>query len=174
MKIPTWLRWRSDADLRDEIQAHLEMEIQANLDRGLSPEDARVAAQRQFGNAMLVRERARQADLVFHVEIVLKDVWYAVRSLLRAPGFTLAACTTLALAIGASTTIFTVTYRVLLNPLPYPDSARILMLDFGNPAANVPSGFRSISSQQFFQYVERARTLSSLAVYQVDDVTLSG
>jgi len=68
MKIPGWLRWRSDAELREEIQAHLEMEIQANLDRGLSPDDARVAAQRQFGNAMLVRERARQADLVFHLE----------------------------------------------------------------------------------------------------------
>jgi putative ABC transport system permease protein len=174
MKIPRWLRWRSDAELREEIQAHLEMEIQTNLDRGLSPEDARVAAQRQFGNTMLVRERARQADLVFHLEIVVKDVWYAVRSLLRAPGFTLAACTTLALAIGASTAIFTVTYRVLLNPLAYPDSARILMLDFGNPSANVPSGFRSISSQQYFQYVDRARTLGSLAAYQVDDVTLSG
>jgi putative ABC transport system permease protein len=174
MKTPGWLRWRSDAELREEIQAHLEMEIQANLDRGLSPEDARVAAQRRFGNVMLVRERARQADLVFHLEIVVKDVWYAVRSLRRAPGFTLAACTTLALAIGASTAIFTVTYRVLLNPLPYPDSARILMLDFGNPAANVPSGFRSVSSQQYFQYLERARTLGSLAAYQVDDLTLSG
>jgi putative ABC transport system permease protein len=174
MKIPTWLRWRSDADLRDEIQAHLELEVQANLDRGLSPEEARVAAQRQFGNTTLVRERARHADPVFHLEIVLKDVWYALRSLRRAPGFTLAACTTLALAIGASTAIFTVTYRVLLNPLPYPDSARILVLDFGNPAANVASGFTSVSSQQYFQYLDRSRTLSSLAVYQVDDLTLSG
>jgi predicted permease len=133
-----------------------------------------VAAQRQFGNAMLVRERARQADPVFRVEIVLKDIRYAMRSLLRVPGFTLAACMTLALAIGASTAIFTVTYRVLLNPLPYPDSARVLTLDFGNPAANLPSGFRSISSQQYFQYLDRASTLSSLAAYQVDDLTLSG
>jgi putative ABC transport system permease protein len=174
MKVPKWLRWRSDADLREEIQAHLEMEIQANLDRGLSPDEARLAAQRRFGNAMVVRERARQADPLFTLEIVLKDVRYALRSLLRVPGFTLAAGTTLALAIGASTAIFTVTYRVLLNPLPYPDSARILVLDFGNTVANLPSGFRSISSQQYFHYLDGARTLSSLATYEMDDLTLSG
>jgi hypothetical protein len=74
MKVPRWLRWRSDAELREEIQAHLEMEIQANLDRGLSPEHARAAAQRRFGNAMLVRERAREGDPFFSLDIVLKDV----------------------------------------------------------------------------------------------------
>jgi putative ABC transport system permease protein len=174
MKIPGWLRWRSDAELREEIQAHLEMEIEANLDRGLSPDEARAAAQRRFGNVMVVRERAREADPLFSLEILLKDVRYALRSLLRVPGFTLAACTTLALAIGASTAIFTVTYRVLLNPLPYPDSARILVLDFGSPAGNLPSGFRYISSQQYFQYLDGARTLSSFAVYEMDDLTLSG
>jgi putative ABC transport system permease protein len=174
MRVPRWLRWRSDAELREEIQAHLDMEIQANLDRGLSPEQARVAAQRRFGNATLVSERAREADPFFRLEIFLKDVRYALRSLLRVPAFTLAAAATLALAIGASTAIFTVTYRVLLNPLPYPDSARILMLDFGNPTANFASGFRWLTSQQYFQYVDRARTLSSLAVYQVDDLTISG
>ena len=174
MKVPRWLRWRSDAELREEIEAHLEMEIQANLDRGLSPEEARLAAQRRFGNPIVVRERAREGDPLFSLEIFLKDVRYALRSLLRVPGFTLAACATLALAIGASAAIFTVTYRVLLNPLPYPDSARILVLDFGNHAGNLPSGFRFISSQQYFQYLDGTRTLSSLAVYQMDDLTLSG
>ena len=150
------------------------MEIQANVDRGLSPDEARIAAQRRFGSTLLVREAARQADPAFHLDIRGKDVRYAARSPLRAPGFTVAACATLALAIGASAAIFTVTYRVLLNPLPYPDSAHILMLDFGNPTANVPSGFRSISSQQYFQYLDRARSLSSRAVYTTDDLTISG
>ena len=174
MKVPRWLRWRSDAELREEIQAHLEMEIEANLERGLSLEEARAAAQRRFGNAMAVRERAREGDPFFSLEIFLKDVRFALRSLLRVPGVTFAAVTTLALAIGASAAIFTVTYRVLLNPLPYQDSARILVLDFGNPTANLPSGFRSISSQQYFQYLDGARTLSSLAAYQRDNLTVSG
>jgi len=174
MKIPRWLRWRSDAELNEEIQAHLELEIQSNLDRGLSPEQARRAALRRFGNATLVRERARESDPFFSLETFVREVRYALRNLLRVPGFTLAASATLALAIGASTAIFTVTYRVLLNPLPYPDSARVLMLDFGNPTANLPSGFRSISSQQYFQYVDRVRTLESVAAYQVDDLTISG
>jgi putative ABC transport system permease protein len=174
MKVPRWLRWRSDAELSEEIQAHLEMEVQANLDRGFSPEQARRAALRRFGNTTTVRERAREADPFFGLEAFLSEARYALRSLLRVPGFTLAASATLALAIGASTAIFTVTYRVLLHPLPYPDSARILVLDFGNPTANVPSGFRSMSSQQYFQYADRVRTLSSVAAYQVDDLTISG
>jgi putative ABC transport system permease protein len=174
MRVPRWLRWRSDAELREEIRAHLDLEIQGNLDRGLSPEQARVTAQRRFGNTMAVRERVREAEPLFRLEIFLKDVRYALRSLLRAPAFALAASATLALAIGASTAIFTVTYRVLLNPLPYPDSARILMLDFGNPTGNLPSGFRSLSSQQYFQYLDRAGTLSSLAVYQMNYLTVSG
>jgi predicted permease len=174
MNVTRWLRWRSDAELREEIQAHLEMEIQANLDRGFSPEQARVAAQRRFGNATLVSERVREGDPLFSLEIFLKDVRYALRSLLRVPGFALAACATLALVIGASTAIFAVTYRVLLNPLPYQDSARILMFDFGSPTGNLPSGFRSLSSQQYFQYLDRARTLTSVAVYRTADLTISG
>ena len=117
MKIPRSLRWRSDAELNEEIQAHLELEIQSNLDRGLSPEQARRAALRRFGNATLVRERARESDPFFSLETFVREVRYALRNLLRVPGFTLAASATLALAIGASTAIFTVTYRVLLNPL---------------------------------------------------------
>jgi putative ABC transport system permease protein len=174
MNVPRWLRWRSDAELREEIQAHLALEIQANRDRGLSPEQARVAAHRRFGNTTLVSERAREADPLFGLEIFVKELRYALRSLMRVPMFTLAAAATLALAIGASTAIFTVTYRVLLNPLPYPDSARILMLDFGTLTGNLPSGFRSLSSQQYFHYLDRARTLGSLAVYQMDDLTISG
>lgn len=174
VKIPRWLRWRSDSELREEIQTHLELEIQEHVDRGVSLEEARAAAQRRFGNVMAVRERAREADPFFTAGIFLQDVRYALRGLLRVPGFTLATSGTLALAIAASVTIFTVTYRVLLNPLPYADSARILLLDFGNPTGNLPSGFRSISSQQYFQYLDRARSLSSLAVYQMADVTLSG
>jgi hypothetical protein len=103
MKVPRWLRWRSDAELSEEIQAHLELEIQANLDRGFSPEQARLVALRRFGNATLVRERAREADPFFSLEIFLREMRYAVRNLLRVPGFTLSASATLALAIGAST-----------------------------------------------------------------------
>ena len=51
----SWLRWRADEEFSEEIQAHLDLEIQANLDRGYSPEQARIEAQRRFGNAMAVR-----------------------------------------------------------------------------------------------------------------------
>ena len=71
MRIPRWLRWRSNAELDQEIEAHLELEIRANLDRGLSPDEARFAAMRRFGNATLVKDRARESAgrAVFAVKI---------------------------------------------------------------------------------------------------------
>ena len=91
MKIPTWLRWRSDAELDEELQAHLELETRANIERGLSPAQARAAAHRRFGNATRVKERARESDPLFRLEALFNDLRYALRSLARAPGFTSAA-----------------------------------------------------------------------------------
>ena len=59
MKLPLWLRWRSDHELDEEIQGHLEFEIQNNLSRGMTAEEARFAAIRTFGNSTRVRERVR-------------------------------------------------------------------------------------------------------------------
>lgn len=169
------IAWRvRDRDIQQEMSAHLEALVQEYRDAGLSEEAARLAARKRFGSPASIKDRGHDVRGAGAIEHLLRDVRYAARGLVRAPGFAVTAAATLALAIGASTAIFTVTHRVLLNPLPYPDSDRILMLDFGNPAVNLPSGFRSLTSQQYFQYVDRARTVSSIAVYQLDDVTIAG
>jgi putative ABC transport system permease protein len=98
----------------------------------------------------------------------------AVRRLVRAPSFTIASVLTLALAIGANAAIFTVVYRVVLNPLPYGDSDRLVALDLGMPAQNIPSGINSLTTQLYYQYVDRARTIEHIALHQIDELTLTG
>src|SRR5256885_3906703 len=98
---------------------------------------------------------------------------HAARRLARAPVFTLAIILTLALAIAANVAIFTVVHRVVLNPLPYADSGRLASLDFGFPDRNIRSGV-NMPLQLYYQYIDRARALSSVAVYRADERTLTG
>jgi predicted permease len=135
MKLPRWVRWRSDAELDEEIHTHLEMEIQANLDRGLSPEDARRAAMRRFGNAALVKERSQDGDPLCRLEILFKDIRHALRGLVRAPGFTLAALVTLALGIGANTAIFQLFDAVLLRSIPVANPHELVLVELADDSA---------------------------------------
>jgi hypothetical protein len=124
-----WRRWRSHSELEEEIRAHLELETQLHLEDGLSPEEARAVAQRRFGNATLVRERAHEADPFARLEIFFKDARHAARSLLRAPGFTLAALMTLALGIGANAAIYQLFDAVLLRPVSVPNAEQLAIVE---------------------------------------------
>jgi putative ABC transport system permease protein len=108
------------------------------------------------------------------LERLWQETRHAARRLVRSPAFTLATVLTLALAIGATGSIFAVVYRVILNPLPYGASDRLVALQFSMPSRNVPAIY-FISSRLYFQYLERARTLSGLAMYMgANDLTLTG
>ncbi len=128
MKLPRWLRWRTNQELHEEIHAHLELEIQANLDRGLSPKEARYAALRRFGNPARVEEAAREGDPLFGIATFFRDVRYGIRNLRRNPGFAAAAIISLALGIGANTLIFSVLDATLLKPLAFPDPDRLAVI----------------------------------------------
>src|SRR4030081_1088649 len=93
------------------------------------------------------------------LEDVWRDAFYSIRQLRRRPSFTLAAVLTLALAIGANASIFAVVQRVVLNPLPYPDSDRLIALDYGMPARNLPSGMSTMTWQLYHELADEARTL---------------
>jgi predicted permease len=103
-----------------------------------------------------------------------REIRHATRRLIHSPTFTLAAVSTLALAIGANAAIFAVVQRVILNPLPYPDSDRLIALDYGIPARNVSSGLTAMSWQLYHQLADHARTLDGVAVYNTAQVTLTG
>jgi len=108
------------------------------------------------------------------LERLWQETRHAARRLLRSPAFTTATVLTLALAIGANASIFAVVYRVVLNPLPYGQSERLVALEFSLPRANVRKVYY-IPSRLYFQYVERARTLDGLALYlATGELTLTG
>jgi predicted permease len=121
-------RDRLDMDLRAEMDAHLEMEIEDQIERGVAPLDARDRVRRRFGNRTLMEESSREAWMFRGVEALLHDVRYGVRLLRRAPGFALTAVSVIALGIGASTGAFTLLDYVLLRPLPFADPDRLVSL----------------------------------------------
>src|SRR5436309_5536282 len=127
----------------------------------------------RLGNRTRIQEEIRDASRLRILEDALRDTVAGLRRLRRSPAFTVTAVLTLALAIGANVSIFTVVERVVLNPLPYPDSNRLIQLDHGFPSLNVPSGV-GLTVGLYHQYLDRGRTLDGVAIYQTDELTLIG
>ncbi len=159
------MRWwqirKRDADLERELRSDLELEEEEQRERGLSPEHARDAARRAFGNPTLIKEQTREAWGWTTLERSLQDLHYALRQLRRSPGFALAAILTLALGIGASTAIFSVADAVLLRPLPYPDPQRIMRV-----WEQAPDGHRmNLAQPNFEDFRAQNHSFVSLAEY---------
>jgi len=122
-------RWsRRRKQLAEEIQAHLALETNENLEAGMTPDEARRAAQRRFGNELLALERSREIWGALWLERLVQDVRFALRQLRTSPGFTVTAILTLALGIGATTGIFSLTRALLLDPLPIPDPGSLVRI----------------------------------------------
>src|SRR5262245_23096059 len=125
------------------------------------------------GSIASTTEEPRNMRTAAALERMWQETRCAGRRLLRSPAFTLASVLTLALAIGATASIFAVVERVVLKPLPYPASDRLVVIDHGAERLNLPSGL-NFTPGLYYHYSERARTLGDIAIYSVADVTLTG
>lgn len=121
-------RGRAGARLDDELRDHLERQIAENVAAGMSPEEARCAALREFGNPALLREQARASWSWNWLELLLRDVRYGMRTLARTPGFAAIAILVMALGIGANIALVTIVRSVLMKPLPFEDPERLVRL----------------------------------------------
>ena len=160
------LRWRFwsvpvEREVDSELAFHLEMRVRELIEQGMAPDDARAAALARFGDVDQITEACRDIgrrrnDDMRRAEWLTElrhDLRYAVRGLRASPGFTAVALLTLAMGIGASTTIFSVANAVLLRPFPYHEPDRIVRLYETNPTTET----FSISEPDYLDWRQRVR-----------------
>ncbi|HUQ81823.1 MAG TPA: ABC transporter permease, partial [Gemmatimonadaceae bacterium] len=177
------LRWRFwsvpvEREVDSELAFHLEMRVRELVEQGMTPDDARAAALARFGDVGRITEtcrdlgRRRNEDMrrTEWLTELRSDLRYAVRGLRASPGFTAVALLTLAMGIGASTTIFSVANAVLLRPFPYHEPDRIVRLYETNPSTET----FGISEPNYLDWRQRVRGMSQLAAYTSRNASLLG
>ena len=155
-----WQFRKRSQDLERELRSDLEIEEEEQRENGLAPEQARYAAVRAFGNRTLIREQTHEAWGWAVWERMWQDTRYALRQMRKSPGFTVVVVLTLALAIGANTSMFSVLNAVVLRPLAFPNAdhlVEITSLKDGKPVGT--------SAPDFRDFAVRNRTFEKMAIY---------
>ncbi|MEP7346732.1 MAG: ABC transporter permease, partial [Gemmatimonadaceae bacterium] len=161
-----------DRRLSDEVRFHIEMATQQSVRSGMAPDEARREALVAFGGRGRWEESARDAYRSRPLEEMWRDIRYALRGLRSTPAFTFAAVATLALSIGATTSMFSVVSAVLLRDLPYPHPERIAVLCERNLTAGNPCN--SINPGNFLSWRDEAKSFEAMAALYEREVSLTG
>jgi putative ABC transport system permease protein len=160
--------------LAEELDAHLELEIQECVARGMSLEEARETARRHFGNITLIHEDANQTWAFPWFQNCVKDLSYACRMLRKNPGFAIATILTLGLGIGGNTAMFTVIRAVLLKPLEYRDPDRLVRLSVDVPRLNRHDVGFTLDRYETIRSAAQSFTELGAFFIATENMTLSG
>jgi putative ABC transport system permease protein len=161
--MPGWKKRREQ--LLHEFETHIENETRDNIDRGMSPTEARHAAQRKFGNVPLAIEQSREAVGGLWVERLGQDIRYAIRSLRGVPAYTATLVLTLALGLGCSTTMLVIVESVLVRPVPLPHSERLVDISLQEDTFGTHADAHAISYTLLDQLNRENRSFSGVAGY---------
>ncbi|HLG57740.1 MAG TPA: ABC transporter permease [Vicinamibacterales bacterium] len=158
---------RVQRDIDRELSFHLAERVDQLRDEGLSKAEARRRARIQFGNPTLQRERTRDVDIAEWLDAGLRNVRYAVRSLVRTPGFTATVVLTLALGIGANTAVFSAMDAVLMRPLPFADADRLVRLS----QVTEDAGSTNLAAARLRDWNRLTSTFEAITGHVVEDVS---
>ena len=170
-------RGRRYNDISVSIQEHIEERTEELMEEGRSREQAAQAARREFGNVTLIEERSREVWQWSVLESIVADLKLTLRRLRKSPGFAAIVLLTMALGIGANTTVFSVINSVLLKPLPYPNQGQLAALTLRAPGAEGLADFSSglqLSPSMYLTFSERNRTFQSLGVWTPGTASVTG
>src|SRR6185437_8255696 len=149
----------ADQRLQEELDGHLAFQTEENLRAGMPPAEARRQAMLKLGSAEAIREDHHAEQSIPLIENLLFDLRYALRMLVRSPGFSFIAIATIALGIGATSAIYGVIDATLLHPLPYPHPGELVRIEADFPGVgardvgiSIPE-FRDLQNSEIFQYV---------------------
>src|SRR5271170_4233191 len=154
---------RLDADLDEELRAHIDLAVAENLKRGLTREEARRAAMREFGGVTQVAETYRVQRGIPFLEQLNRDVLFGIRQLRKSPGFALTAILTLALGLGANTAVFSLINALLLRPLPVPHADELAVIHFIRSDDSDPN--YSFSAPMFRALEKRHEVFQDVAAF---------
>jgi len=166
-----------DQEMAEELESHLQMHIEENLSRGMTPQEARRQALIKLGGAEQAKERYRERRSFPALESFVQDLRYGLRQLRRSPGFTAVAVLTLALGIGVNTSIFSLVYSLALRPLPVKDAGSIVNIyeDFRGRYSRGVQGSPEFSSYpEYVNYRDGSHVFAGLAAYAGASLSMGG
>ena len=156
---------RAEEDLAREVASHLTLLADDFERRGMSPEEARLAARRAYGGVEQAKQAHRDERSLLWIEQTMQDLRYGLRTLSKSPGFTITAVLTLALGIGACTAIFSLVNAVLIRSLPYGDPGRLVYLYTPNPRYNLPPEDFGPAYGDFYDIKRESRSFQRMTAF---------